>query len=142
MLKLEKLHIENMHLIEITKIKPWSIDFKYDGTRYLLHESDEDYESSVTLYRKEVDENGRYELFVLGRHIGSLNGYIGFRKRSAAYKHINKERFIKSLVKYGLSSGAYEREYAMYMEASKWLNKSIKALEEQKQLLDNEFWGR
>ena len=39
-----------MDVVEITKVRDWSIHFKYYGDRYLLHLSQDGCEETTTLY--------------------------------------------------------------------------------------------
>ena len=58
----DKIHITDLNKLRLYKIKPWAIYFEYDGQKYLIHEGDDDYEYAVTLYKKNINEHGYYEL--------------------------------------------------------------------------------
>ena len=65
------MEISKVWLLKITKIKQWAIYFSYDGEKYILHESNQDYESGLTLYKKVENEN-KYTLEAISSAYGSL----------------------------------------------------------------------
>ncbi len=92
--------------IQITKVKQWSILFTYDGQSYLIHGSYECGEPSIqTLYKRDVDECGRYKLEFINRVYGDDNveyDYIRNRKQTIVYSQIDTEKFILKLTANGL----------------------------------------
>ena len=98
--------------IQIYKVKPWCIYFKYEGEYYMIHTSTEE-DTSICLYRKDLDEHGNYTTDCLKRSFGNFyyRDYMG-----KPYKFINKNRFVYELTK-------RELVYSIY---SKAMNKRIK----------------
>lgn len=105
----EMLNIISSKFLEITKIKSWAVYFDYDGDKYLLHCSDEDYESLTTLYRRKCLDNGKYELISLKSHYGNYIPSFYFKK-GRPLKNIDKEWFIKYLTYYGFVTSYYDEE--------------------------------
>lgn len=85
--------------IKIYKVKPWAVYFKHDNEYYLLHYGGDLYEEKTTLYRKILDNNGKYELKYLHSCYGNKIPSCVFR--SQVYSHINKIRFIYCLTFHG-----------------------------------------
>ena len=56
------LAINDPSTLRFVKRSKWSVKFDVDGKRYMLHESTEDCETSVTLYRLFQDRSGRFDL--------------------------------------------------------------------------------
>ena len=54
--------INDPSTLRFVKRSRWSVKFEVDGKRYMLHESTEDCETSVTLYRLFQDRSGRFDL--------------------------------------------------------------------------------
>ena len=137
-----KLYVEDLKGLKITKVKPWSIYFEYNKQSYILHESSEEYTTSVVLYKRTLDNEGRYSLEYMNSNIGSLDivKYISNYGSSGAYKHIRKDRFVKQLLSDGFSSGLYEREYNDMLLQKGVLYKAIKAINREISEIENKFW--
>lgn len=91
--------------IKILKIKSWQIKFSIDDRVYLLHETCEDYEPEVSLYRVYYDEFGRYKTLCLGKCIACFSVasiFHGFR-RGQAYSHLDGYSLLYWLAQHGLS---------------------------------------
>lgn len=54
--------IKDPSTLRFVKRSRWAVKFDVDGKRYMLHESTEECETSVTLYRLFQDVSGRFEL--------------------------------------------------------------------------------
>jgi hypothetical protein len=65
------MNIDNINLLKITKIKPWAIHFSYDGKKYLLHESTQDCETSLTLFEK-IYTNEKFSLIAIKSKYGGM----------------------------------------------------------------------
>lgn len=90
--------------VQIYKVKPWCIYFKYNGEYYMVHTSDDGYESFTTLYKRNLNDKGNYKL----EELKSVRG--GFYYKCYAnkpYKFINKNRFVYDMTKRGLCYSRY-----------------------------------
>lgn len=85
--------------IKIYKVKPWAVYFKHENDYYLLHYGGELYEERTVLYKKILDNNGRYELKYLHFCYGNKIPNCVFE--SKVYSHINKNRFAYYLTFHG-----------------------------------------
>lgn len=99
------LEIEDLSLLKITKVKPWTISFDYDNKHYFLHGRNEEYEEFQELYEKYLDKDGNYTLkFIKGRfgkeYVKSVYIKNAYGK-AMVYSQIDKEFFVKQLMKYG-----------------------------------------
>ena len=110
------LYIKDYKKVRILKIKDWSIDFEYDGKRYLLHGGSELGEGSwQDLYFKKLDEKGRYELEFISKanyKVGYVgNYYFGNQlKRGVTYNSLDIETFVKELTWNGLIKSQFSSE--------------------------------
>lgn len=101
------MNIIYLSLLKITKVKPWSICFDYDGKHYLIHGNYELGEGSwQTLYERELDANGKYTLnFIKHCNHGPDNVSRDYIKRqngnTIVYRNIDKEYFIGKLIDRG-----------------------------------------
>ena len=100
--------IEDLSLLKITRIKPWAILFDYDNKHYFLHGKNEEYDEYQELYERSLDKNGNYTLkFIKGR-LGAENIKSVYIKnlygKSMVYSQIDKEFFVKQLVRYGFAN--------------------------------------
>lgn len=109
------LRIEDINLFKITKVKPWAIYFTYDNERYLLHGSECDYESDITLYKRDIDNCGKYTLEQI--HVNmSMSDRVEYlylpriESKTRTYSSINKEKFIKLLTYDGFCESIFNEE--------------------------------
>ena len=52
------IEMKDLSLLEITKVKPWTIYFDYGNKHYLLHGKADGCESIQELYERQLDKNG------------------------------------------------------------------------------------
>lgn len=121
--KENQIHIDDVSLLKITKVKNWAIFFDYGDRHFLLHEdSFEDEENyRCALYERTVDNNGYYSVTWLNscRGYGSmrLGDYIKLPNNKAlrfendnvnvVYNQIDKEYFVLGLTKEDLVVSHY-----------------------------------
>ena len=104
--------LNNNNDVRITKVKEWKVDFTYKGDKYLLKGSSELGEGSwATLYRKEVDETGRYTLSMLRRKY--CPEYVGREfirslfSKNPTYSQMDVNYFVYKLTWYGFVDSVY-----------------------------------
>lgn len=99
------IEMNDLSLLEITKVKPWAIYFDYDNKHYLLHGKVDDYESIQELYERHLDENGNYDLIFIksryGRDYLSSDYIKSINRKTIVYNQIDKEYFRKQLIRSG-----------------------------------------
>lgn len=135
------LHITDLSLLRITKVKPWSICFDYDGKHYLVLGKSELGEGSwQEFYERKLNENGKYNLVKLGccnyATDSVASDYIKKQAgKTTVYSHINKVYFVYVLTKHGFASGVMEPMVAEVSERKAEIEKIIKAHEKEIALL-------
>lgn len=104
--------IDNNKDVRITKVREWKVDFTFRGDKYLLKGSSELGEGSwATLYRKEVDKNGRYMLSLLQRK--DCPEYVGREfirclfSSNPTYSQMDVNFFVYKLTWYGFVGSIY-----------------------------------
>lgn len=99
------IEMNDLSLLEITKVKPWAIYFDYDNKHYLLHGKADGYESIQELYERQLDKNGNYDLIFIKSRYGRDyldSGYIkSINRKTIVYNQIDKEYFRKQLTRSG-----------------------------------------
>lgn len=138
-----KIRIDDLSKLEITKVKPWAIFFKYDGVGYFIHECRDGYETNLVLYRRDLNEHGYWTLeFLMRKSYTDLNhaNYFGKWRMGQPYSHIDKVRFVKALVAEGFSTGLYEAEYEQMLEDVFNLESELVALKMKITDRRREFW--
>lgn len=127
--------------IKIIKIKPWMIKFSVDDNKYMIHENDDFYEPSYSLYKFESDKNGRYKLTYLAGQSGHIHGYDSRTKHGEPYKNIDIIQFIAQLCYDGFAQYVgVDKEYAECVLAIyklKQIDKELFILKERKESLLN-----
>lgn len=97
--------MNDLSLLEITKVKPWAIYFDYDNKHYLLHGKADGYESIQELYERQLDKNGNYDLIFIKSRYGRDyfdSGYIkSINRKTIVYNQIDKEYFREQLTRSG-----------------------------------------
>lgn len=112
--------------IQIYKVKPWCMYFKYEGEYYMIHTSSEE-DTSICLYRKELNEHGNYTTVCLKRSFGIFY-YRDFMGKP--YKFINKNRFVYELTKRGLVYSIYSKSMNKRIEVRTAIYEQIEELKE------------
>lgn len=120
------MFIKYPYKINIYKVKPWCIYFKYEDKYYMLHTSSDGYESCTTLYEKKINEKGNYKLIGIKSVYGGFN-YIKYINNP--YKFINKNEFIYHLTKRDLCYSIYSRSVKKREEKIKMLRQQINELQ-------------
>jgi len=119
------LEIKDIKLLKITKVKTWAIYFTYDNESYLLHESTLDYESTLTLYKRNLTEHGRYDLEVIkssGSNSFSAYYYLDIRSEKPVYSQIDLELFCKKMTRDEFFCGIYEEDVKKMRERVGFIN--------------------
>lgn len=144
------LTIKSLRHLKITKVKPWSIYFDYEGKHYLIHGKSELGEGSwQELYERELDENGKYNLIKLGccnyatdsvasDYIKAQNG------KTTVYSQVDKAYFAYMLTKRGFANGVMEEKVLAVAERVAKINgeieeheKAISKLKEQRRAVES-----
>lgn len=120
------MFIKYPYKIQIYKVKPWCMYFKYEGQYYVLHTSTEE-DTSICLYRKELNEYGNYTTVLLKRSFGTFyyRDYMG-----KPYKFINKNRFVYELTKRELVYSIYSKSMNKRIEVRTAICEQIEELKE------------
>ncbi|MEE1503675.1 MAG: hypothetical protein UGF89_05450 [Acutalibacteraceae bacterium] len=130
------LNITNLSLLKITKVRPWSICFDYDGVHYLLKGKSELGEGDwQDLYERELDHNGKYILNKLGCCEFAPErvdvDYVKKQKgRTLVYSQIDKAFFAYKLTKRGFATGVMENKIKEVAERIAEVDVEIKKHEE------------
>ena len=99
------IEMNDLSLLQITKVKPWAIYFDYDNRHYLLHGKADGYESIQELYERQLDKNGNYDLIFIKSRYGKdylASGYIkSVSRMTIVYNQIDKEYFRDQLIRSG-----------------------------------------
>ena len=116
------LDIQDLDKLKITKIKNWCVYFEYGIEKYLLHGSSEYGEYGIDLYRRHVDEYGRWELEEMSfMESNATNGCLCFikdcrTKKTIVYSHVDKEYFVKKMSWHGLCTCLFDEELKVKKE--------------------------
>lgn len=134
----DKLQItaDKIDTFKITKVKNWAVYFEYDGSKYLLHEASEDFETSTTLYyRRQLNGMGKYDLVPIG-HCYGIPAVMCYGRKywhsGKPYNDIDIKKFVFKLTYNGTVGGMYENEVF-------FRKRTITTLEELKKGLDKEI---
>lgn len=127
-----KLVIENIDQVKILKVRNWAIDFSCQGVKYLLKGSYEVGEGSYgTLYRKCVDELGKYQLEFICRNVCPEDvGKVFIESRvsnSPTLSQIDIPYFVYKLTEYGFVDSSYTH----FVEAYQHLNNKLDKISHQ-----------
>lgn len=139
-----KLNITSLDKLQITKVKPWCINFKYDNTKYFLR-SDSDEDCVMQLYRREPAGKDKYTNTLMSSVISciSLNSLIKSvgNKNTLVYSQIDKEYFVKKLTELGLVEGIYDDKYQRYIKSREDIENQITELRK-KQYELTKYWNK
>lgn len=135
---MQKIKIEDLTKLKITKVKPWKIMFSYGDTVYmLLDDSDEERHLSL-LKQVERDSkkvfsyiNGRVTVYTPMDFIKDISRRKFKNLDTFTYSNLDKEHFVKKLVELGFSSGLHEAEYLRKEAEINKLRLKIKDIESQ-----------
>lgn len=120
---MSKIHITNLNNIRIYKIKNWAVYFENDGQKYLLHQ-DSDYNCTY-LYKKDVDNNGKYTLEDLKFLRLPIRMFAPRKKPGQTYKSIKAE-FVFRLTYFDVADGIFEEIANKKKKVKEIHNKKIK----------------
>lgn len=99
------IEMNDLSLLEITKVKPWAIYFDYGNKHYLLHGKADGCESIQELYERQLDKNGNYGLIFIKNRYGRnylVSDYIkSMNQKTIVYNQIDKEYFREQLTRSG-----------------------------------------
>ena len=134
------LNIKDIHLLHITKVKPWAIYFNYDNKKYLLHGSTQDYESSIHLYER-IWNGKHYELEYISGYLSCSdnveNDFISYKCKGKTYSQIDKARFVCLLEYKELCKGCYAMIVGQHKYHIEVNNEKIKQLQREIEMLRN-----
>lgn len=138
----KRLYIDDLSKLKVTKVKPFCIFFEYDGTKYMLHESSDGFDASVTLYKRDVSDKGYWELEPICSKFHSLevDEYIRGYKKGFAYNHTRKDIFVKRLLAEGFTYGLFEEEYHDLRVTLNAMGRSISAVAKEMIKVEEEYW--
>ena len=106
------IEMNDISLLEITKVKSWAIYFDYDNKHYLLHGKADGYESIQELYERHLDENVNYDLIfiksIYGRDYLASDYIKSINQKTIVYNQIDKEYFRKQLIRSGFVENGKE----------------------------------
>lgn len=135
-----KLEINDLDKLKITRVKYYLIYFDYDGEHYMLiNDTDED--AHLSLYRRNITDKGFVTLeFITGRITTlSIGSFIRYAGKQMVYANINKEYFVKTLVKAEMSTGLYEYSYNKMREQVDKISDEIAKLKDKRETLINAY---
>lgn len=141
---MNKIHIEDLMLLKVTKVTYWKIYFKYAGKNYMLIDDGEE-DDHVSLYEREISNN-KVRLHLINGAItsGGMHQFIkDISKRKAkhlVYSNIDREYFVKQLVKLGFSSGLYQQEYIEMTNRRTEIISKIKELTKESESLSINYY--
>ncbi len=141
---MEKINITDINLLQITRVRNWSISFDYDNKHYLLHGTSELGEGSwAELFEKTYDENGKYHLNYMGNAHSSeyvVNDYIPKQKgKTIVYSQIDKEFFAFQLTYRKLATGIMENKVKEIEKKQKRIKNKIESYEKKISELRKEY---
>lgn len=97
--------MNDLSLLQITKVKPWAVYFDYENKHYLLHGKADGYESVQELCERQLDKNGNYDLIFIKSRYGRdylASDYIkSINRKTIVYNQIDKEYFREQLIRSG-----------------------------------------
>jgi len=135
------IHITDLSLLKITKVKPWVIYFDYDGRHYFVKGKSELGEGSwQELYERKPSGNGKYS-FIKLRCCNYTTDSVAsdYIKKQAGktivYSHINKVYFVYVLTKHGFATGMMESFVEEIANGMSEVEKRIKEYEKEISLL-------
>lgn len=141
----QKLKIDDISKLKITKIKVWAIYFTYNNERYILHESSEDYETYTTLYKKEpLNDSGKFKLKWICNDVGRRIPYIYHKcskiaknYESRTYNQINLDKFLWDMTWEGFFDTCYSDAVVKRKQQINDVKQAIRVLEDQVRELRN-----
>ena len=127
---MERILIKNIDKLKVTKVKYWKVNFEYDGTKYVLVDtSDEDRHISLYVRRYNEEKGYYYSELINGRiSLTTPGDMIKFIGKGEVYSQVDKEHFVKSLVRLEFSEGLFEEEYNKYIDAKAEIEEKIDML--------------
>lgn len=137
----EKLKIIDHSKLKITKLNDWAIYFDYGSDKYLLHESVDGYDSSVTLYKRVPSNDfGKYELEWMKSDDCVDIPTIEYKKKHKYWKgthsQINIDKFIYDMTYNGYFSSQYDDEIKEKKNPIYQKKKEIERLQKEIELLE------
>jgi hypothetical protein len=141
----QKLKIDDIRKLKITKIKNWAIYFTYNNDRYILHESSKDYETYTTLYKKvPLNESGKFELKWICNDVGRRIPYIHYKcerrikvYESRTHRQIDLDKFLWDMTWDGFFDSCYSDVIAKRKQQINDIRQAIRILEDQARELRN-----
>lgn len=130
----EKINIEDLSKLKITKIADFRIYFNYDGKHYMLIENRDD-DAVISLYEREISDKGFVKTRCMQSEIAYRMDIESFIKDISAknksghivYANIDKEYFVKQLMKIGYADSLFEEQYKEMID--KMIDKKRKTME-------------
>ena len=108
---MNKITIEDLSLLKITKVKPWAICFDYDSSHYLLYGNTDNPETQQDLFERILNKHGKYTLKYICSKIGEKSDvwddYIKCQNGTTiVYSQVDKEYFANKLIMRGFAKGS------------------------------------
>lgn len=112
---MNRLYIDDLSKLQITKIKPWVVNFRYNGEYYVLHGESEIGEGSwQTLYKKVMQENKKVDMIPIGGTVMADANvewvYFPYRNNREPYKFLDKAYFVRKMTAFGIVSSMYNSQ--------------------------------
>ena len=141
---IDKIHIEDLMLLKITKVTTWKIYFQYSNKSYMLIDDSEE-DAHISLYEREISNNKIRLHFLNGAiTLGGTNLFIKDVSKKKAkhlvYSNIDREYFVKKLIHLGFSSGLYEQEYIEMKNRRTGIISKIKELTKESESLSINYY--
>ena len=139
-----KLNITSLDKLQITKVKPWCINFNYDNKKYFLR-TDSDEDCVMQLYRREPAGKDVYTNTLMYSIISCVSSNSLIKsvstKSNLVYSQIDKEYFVKKLTEVGLVDSMYSDKYKRYINSRQSIEAQIDELRKKQQELDK-YWNK
>ena len=143
---LDTMDIQDLSKLKITKIKPWAIYFTYNNEKYLLKGRSSDYEYDIQLYHRiPINNKGQFQLEWIAGRMWTTDNIANYfikdygRKHTVIYSHINKEYFVKKLVRKEFCTSLFDNELKDKIKRINDYKKEIKNLEDKIQNIRNKI---
>ena len=129
-----KIHIEDISKLRITKVKPWKIYFRYDNDEYMLIDDTEE-DAHISLYRRYKLPSGNHTVECINGAITCM-GVSGFirevskgRPKHLVYANIDRNYFVMRLIELGFSTGYLEGRHKKFEARDKKLRQEVEDLQ-------------
>ena len=131
----EKPYIDDLGKLKITKVKPWKVQFKYDGAEYIIIDVGDDNETYLSLLRRIKVADNRYHIeYVYGAHtcmmpMDLIRDISKRRPAHTVYSNIDREYFVIKLAELHMVNGPYADKFKEIRDKERELNSKIRELQ-------------